>query len=135
MRYTCTTLILCLFLSAVSPATAQQQDKNVRVRFARGTTTRTYRGSISHSSDTYIVRARRGQTMSIAVTSPQNRARFNIITRESSGESGDAVEVATEQRQWSQKLSAGGDYYLTVVAERSVSDYTLTISVNQTTLH
>ena len=129
MRYICTTLTLCLFLSAFSPATAQQQDKQVRVRFARGTTTRTYRGSVSHSSNTYIVRARRGQTMTITITSSQNHALFNITTQEAVGEAGDAVEVATEQRRWSQKLSAGGDYYVTVVAEHDVSDYALTITV------
>lgn len=131
MRCVINTLALCLILSAFSPAvTAQQPDQNTRVRFARGTTARTYRGSISHSTNTYVVRARRGQTMTVSITSPQKLALFHVTTQEFiDGEYGDAINLATEARRWSLKLPTTADYYVAVVAERSVSDYTITIAV------
>jgi hypothetical protein len=108
-------------------ATAQQESKVIRVRFAKGATSRTYKGSVSHSVNTYLVRARKGQTMSVTITSPNNRAVFSI-SRQLEPDT-DPIEIVTDQKMWTSRLDITGDYDISVGAERSVATYTLTITV------
>jgi hypothetical protein len=116
---------MLLLLSAL--AIAQQDSKVIRVKFAKGATSRTYKGSVSHSTNTYLVRARKGQVMSIMITSPNNRAVFSISQQLEPDT--DPIEIATDLKRWTSKLDITGDYDITVGAERSVATYTITITV------
>ncbi len=130
MRYTFARRIrLVTFIVLLLPmmATAQQESKVIRVRFAKGATSRTYKGSVSHSVNTYLVRARKGQTMSVTITSPNNRAVFSI-SRQLEPDT-DPIEIVTDQKMWTSRLDITGDYDISVGAERSVATYTLTITV------
>lgn len=130
MRYasirniTLTTFILLLMPML---ATAQQESKVIRVKFATRATSRTYKSSVSHSVNTYLVRARKGQTMSVTITSPNNRAVFSI-SRQLEPDT-DPIEIVTDQKMWTSRLDITGDYDISVGAERSVATYTLTITV------
>lgn len=116
---------MLLLLSAL--AIAQQDSKVIRVKFATGATSRTYKGSVSHSTNTYLVRARKGQTMSITITSPDNRAVFSISQQLEPDT--DPIEIATDRKRWTSKLDITGDYDISVGAERDVATYTITITV------
>jgi len=99
----------------------------IRVRFAKGATSRTYKDSVSHSTNDYVVRARKGQTMSVVITSPGNQAVFSISQQLKPNT--DPIEIATDSKRWSGRLFTTGDYDINVGAERSVSGYTITITV------
>ncbi len=122
-------LSLVTFILLLLPVltTAQQESKVIRVKFATGATSRTYKGSVSHSVNTYLVSARKGQRMSIMITSPNNRAVFSISQQLEPDT--DPIEIATERKRWTSKLDTTGDYDISVGAERSVATYTLTITV------
>lgn len=121
------TLVTFLFLLLPVLTTAQQESKIIRVKFAKGATSRTYKDSVSHSVNTYLVRARKGQTMSIIVSSPDNRAVFSISQQLETDT--DPIEIVSDRKRWTSRLDTTGDYDISVGAERSVSTYTLTIKV------
>jgi hypothetical protein len=116
-----------LLLSSFVPAAAQQESKITRVRFAKGTTSKTYRGSVSHSINTYVVKARKGQTMSVTVSSSDGEALFSI-TQQPAPDT-DPVELTHDRKRWSGTLANSDDYYISVGAARSVAAYTVTITV------
>jgi hypothetical protein len=116
-----------LLLSSVVPAAAQQESKVIRVRFAKGATSRTYKGSVSHSTNTYVVKARKGQVMTVAVSSSDGEALFSISQQPAPDT--DPVEIAADRKQWTSRLTNSGDYDISVGASRSVATYTLTITV------
>lgn len=122
-------ITLTTFILLLMPvlATAQQESKVIRVKFATGATSRTYKGSVSHSVNIYLVRARKGQTMSITITSPNNRAVFSISQQLEPDT--DPIEIVSERKRWTSRLDITGDYDISVGAERSVATYTLTITV------
>ena len=122
-------ITLTTFILLLMPvlATAQQESKVIRVKFATGATSRTYKGSVSHSVNTYLVRARKGQTMSITITSPNNRAVFSISQQLEPDT--DPIEIAADQKRWTSRLDTTGDYDISVGAERDVATYSITITV------
>jgi hypothetical protein len=122
-------ITLTIFILLLLPvlATAQQESKVIRVRFAKGATSRTYEGSVSHSTNTYLVKARKGQTMSIIVSSPDNHAVFSISQQLEPDT--DPIEIISDRKKWTSRLSTTGDYDISVGAERSVATYTITITV------
>jgi hypothetical protein len=124
-RITFAAFLLLLFLSA--PAMAQQESKITRVKFAKGTTSKTYRGSVSHSINTYIVKARKGQVLTVTVSSSDGEALFSISQQPAPDT--DPVELAHDRKRWSDRLDTSGDYYISVGAARSVASYTLIITV------
>lgn len=131
MRYASTRRIslaaFMLLLPFFVTATAQQESKTIRVRFVKGATSRIYKGSVSHSINTYVVKARKGQVMTVAVSSSDGEALFSIIQQLEPDT--DPIEIATDQKRWTGKLFTTGDYYINIGAARSVATYNLTITV------
>ena len=121
------TVVVCALLAMSILAKAQQEDKTVRVRFKRGVFSATYKDSVSHSVNTYLVRARKGQTMTISISAPANNASFNVgIKYENAG---DVVELANERKRWTAKLDETGEYQISVLAVRGSASYSITFSV------
>ena len=65
--------------------------------------------------------------MSVVITSPGNQAVFSISQQLKPNT--DPIEIATDSKRWSGRLFTTGDYDINVGAERSVSGYTITITV------
>lgn len=118
--------LLLLFSTNV---TAQSKQ---RVRFARGASSATVRGTVrGFAFRDYIVGAREGQTISVRLNSGNTFAVLTIFTPE-----GDNLEGATETDEFSGELPASGDYVIRVGMMRadarrrnSIANYSLRISV------
>lgn len=116
-----------LILLLAAPMMSQQESKITRVKFAKGTTSKTYRGSVSHSINTYIVKARKRQVLTVTVASSDGEALFSISQQPAPD--ADPVELTHDRKRWSGTLANSGDYDISVGASRSVATYTLTITV------
>lgn len=124
--FTLAFFVMCIMCIMVS--TAQAQEKEIRVRFAKGATSRTYKDAVYRSINAYTVSARRGQTMTVKIISPENLAAFDV-TR-SNGNNKLPTKIAPpDQTKWTGVLPASGDYFIAVVSDRGGSEYTITISV------
>ena len=100
-----------------------------KVRFARGTSSTTIRGVVIRGDrDRYYVSAKKGQTMSVKITSRENNAVFQIYfsgEQESlpgAGETDDATN-------WSGRLTDNNEYVIVVGGTRGNASYTLTIAI------
>jgi len=109
-------------------AFAQQASTSIRVKFDEGKTSKTLSGSVSHSANTYILAARKGQRLTVKITSG-NGASFNAGFNNK--EYGDFVELTTGRTgTWSWKLQVTTDYFVTVIGGRgSVGRYRITFTI------
>lgn len=119
----CAALLTFCFAAA---ARAQSGGRPVAVRFERGRTTAVLKGSADYSNGkTYVLTARKGQTMTLHVTSRANTAIFSLTAP------GGAVEGALEVRDWTGELPDTGQYLVAVwnTRKRGAVPYTLEITV------
>ena len=100
-----------------------------KVRFARGTSSTTINGAVIRGdSDRYYVGAKKGQTMSVKITSLEKNAVFQIYfhgEEESLPGAGDGDDAT----KWSGELPIDNEYVIVVGGTRGNATYTLTISV------
>jgi hypothetical protein len=99
-----------------------------RVRFPRGRTTAVLRGSIVNDEmNQYILGARAGQKMAVHITSPRNRAKFDVYLR------GDrsvlANSAAEDTTDWEGELPESGDYVISVYSVGGNARYTLEVTI------
>jgi hypothetical protein len=113
-----------LFVTAISvPA---QSDRTRRVRFARGRTTTVIKDAVIRATrDRYILGARRGQTLTVHITSLEDNAVFDIH-RLGSNRTLDGAEETTD---WSGELPRNGDYVIVVSPTRGNATYTLEVTI------
>jgi hypothetical protein len=113
-----------LLLTAVSvPA---QSDRTRRVRFARGRTTTVIKDAVVRGTrDRYILRASRGQTLTVHITSIEDNAVFDIHRLGSR----QTLDGAQETVDWTGELPRNGDYVIVVGGTRGNATYTLEITV------
>jgi hypothetical protein len=120
-------LALATVLFAVSSAYAQK-----RVKFPPGKTTVVLRGKTTGGPSesggmnpvSYILRARKGQTMTLFLTSAKNNAVFGLYAP-----GYDLVEGAQNQTQWTGRLPKTGDYDIIVFPSDEVTNTTFTLRV------
>ncbi|HKO43721.1 MAG TPA: hypothetical protein VJU84_10535 [Pyrinomonadaceae bacterium] len=135
-----TVLLLVAFTSllfAANMAQAQDQHPPEYVERLRGPAA-TVRGGIGgESHDSYVIRARKGQIMTVRLSwrrerseLGENHAQFYVAELpEFSGDS--AVKFGKESdngNRWSGKIPKTGDYYIYVMAH-PIADYTLRVTV------
>jgi hypothetical protein len=100
-----------------------------KVRFARGSSATTIKGAVIRGErDRYYVGAKKGQTMSVKITSLEQNAVFQIYL---SGEQ-EALPGAgdgDDAMKWSGELPADSEYVIVVGGTRGNATYTLTISI------
>jgi hypothetical protein len=78
----------------------------------------------------YTFRARKGQTISVRITSDDKTAFFNVFDRaepESEGVDGDLGLTMTND--WSYKFTATGNYQLVVFVAKGAAKYTLEVKL------
>lgn len=122
-------IIAAVFICALALSSTFAQGVKQKVRFARGTSSATIHGAVVRGDrDRYYVSAKRGQTMSVKITSTESNAVFQVYfageqeALEGAGEDDDATE-------WSGELPADNDYVIVVGGTRGNATYTLKISI------
>jgi hypothetical protein len=120
-------LVIVALMTVASAAMAEGIRK--RVRFPRGSTSTVLKNSVIRGDiDTYLLGARKGQTMTVRITSLEDNAVFLIYkpggkeALEGAGEGEDATE-------WSGELPATGDYVIEVGGTRGNATYKLEVKI------
>lgn len=100
-----------------------QTSRSERIRFARGANAATVRTSVVRGTrDTFLVAARKGQKMTVSITSLEKNAVFDI-------KAPNGKLLKQEGTSWSSTLSSTGDYRIIVGGTRGNASYTLRVSV------
>ena len=126
LRIFATFLLMTLVLSVASITSADGVRK--RLKFAKGRSATTVSGAVIRGDqDTYIIGARKGQTMRVKITSLEKNAVFDVKDADGNylqdaGESDDATN-------WTGDLPSTGDYEITVSGTRGNATYKLTVSI------
>jgi hypothetical protein len=119
-------LYSALFLNAIVLWT---QGVNKRVQFAPGHHSATLEGAVIRGDrDRYIVGARAGQTMSVAIRSVEDNAVFQIAKPGG----GEMLAAASDDdaTRWSGTLPVSGDYVITVGGTRGNATYNLSVAIH-----
>jgi hypothetical protein len=120
-------IVLIAVFSLFSVSAEAQTGKTKKVRFARGKSSIVLKGAIVRGTeDRYIVPAKKGQTMSVKISSLEKNANFTVYF---AGEQ-ESLEGSTEATKWTGKLSDDNNYVILVGASRGNATYTLVIEVN-----
>ena len=118
-------LIAALLMMTAITAPAQS-DRTRRVRFARGRTTTVIKDAVVRGTrDRYILRASRGQTLTVHITSLEDNAVFDIHRLGSS----QTLAGAQETMDWTGELPRNGDYVIVVGGTRGNATYTLEVTI------
>lgn len=124
-------LFTLLLFFACAAASYGQQSKNIEVQFGKGKTSRTYEDAVTRTVNTYYLRARRGQTLTVRISSPGNVARFHLGAIDRGNRNPDEVRFIKDgdlsSITW--KVDTDDDIAIPVGAMRGGTGYTLTISI------
>lgn len=117
-------ILLAALLLLTSIAAQAQSDRTIRIRFARGRTTKVIKDAVVRGTrDRYLLRASRGQTLTVHITSLENNAVFDI------GAPGGRHTMTQESTDWTGYLPRNGDYIIVVGGTRGNATYTLEVTV------
>jgi len=124
------TKIRVLLVAALLLVTAinvpAQSDRTMRIRFARGRTTKVIKDAVVRGTrDRYLLRASRGQTLTVHITSIEDNAVFDVY----SPGSRQPLDGAQETTDWTGELPRNGDYVISVGGTRGNATYTLEVTV------
>jgi hypothetical protein len=114
-------LAVILFLTTITvPA---QSDRTMRIRFARGRSTKVIEDAVVRATrDRYLLRARAGQTLIVRITSLEDNAVFDIYAP-------GRRTLAQETTDWTGELPRSGDYVISVGGTRGNASYRLEVTV------
>ncbi len=123
-------LVLATALLAAN-VTYAQEDKTPKKRLRSPATVKGFIGGESH--DSYVIRARKGQTMTVQITwrrKDDNRAEFTVSESSNFFNAGQVTfgKASANNRRWSGKIPKTGSYYIYVVAHPT-AHYTLSVTV------
>ena len=100
-----------------------QQSRTQRIRFARGSNSRTVQSAVVRGTrDTYLLSARAGQTMNVSISSVENNAVFDVVAP-------NGRTLKTETTSFTGSLRAAGDYKIVIGGTRGNATYTLQVSI------
>jgi hypothetical protein len=123
-------IIAAVFICALALSSTFARGVKQKVRFARGTSSATIHGAVVRGdSDRYYIAAKKGQTMTVKITSTEKNAVFQVYfhgEEESLPGAGDDDD-ATE---WSGELPIDNEYVIVVGGTRGNATYTLKISID-----
>jgi hypothetical protein len=108
----------------VNPQTGESKPSSRRVQFRRGASSATVQGRVSiELSDTWIVGARAGQTMTVQLNSPRSSVRFILMTSRTT------QSLADNTRSWTGTLPDTDDYLILVESDAKGGTYSMTITI------
>ncbi len=117
------------FLSSLAVSSLLAQGVKKKIQFARGASSATVSGAVVRGDrDRYYLGAKKGQTMSVKITSQEDNAVFQIYLP---GEE-DALSGAgdgDDARDWSGELPRDAEYVIVVGGTRGNATYKLTVSI------
>jgi hypothetical protein len=127
MRATALALSLLLLLAAV-PASAQEQVIK-RLRFTRGSSSKTVKGQVSPEGNRYLYffKARKGQRLTVRLVSDDGNAVCDVMSH---GQF-DANPVVEETVDWTGRLpeADAGEYSVEVRSTGGLAKYVLEITI------
>jgi hypothetical protein len=122
-------VIAVVFICAFTFSSLSAQGVKRKIRFAKGTSSTTIKGGVVRGDrDRYYIGARKGQTMTVKITSLEKNAVFQIYfhgEEESLPGAGDGDDAT----KWSGELPIDNEYVIVVGGTRGNASYTLTISI------
>ncbi len=129
-RASWTLLVLAIVVLAAN-VTYAQEDKTPKKRLRSPATAKGSIGGESH--DSYVIRARKGQTMTVQISwrrKDDNRAEFTVSESSDFFNGGQVMfgKASDNDRRWSGKIPKTGSYYIYVVAH-PMAHYTLSVTV------
>lgn len=108
----------------VQVETGERKPAFRRLQFRRGTSESTVQGKVSIAlPDTYLVRARAGQVMTVKLTAPRKAVRFLVMSPSTRS------LVADNARNWTGVLGETGDYTIIIDSDARNSIYSMTVSI------
>jgi hypothetical protein len=120
-------MVISAILVMVSSVIAQS-GKTKRVRFPRGRTTAVLQGAVVRATnDRFILGARRGQTMTVHITSREKNAVFTILGPDATALEG--TDEGLDATDWTGELPLSGDYSIWVSPTRGNATYTLEVTI------
>jgi hypothetical protein len=127
-------LIVCALAAASSWAFGADGIESRPLQFTKGASSATVKGSLKGDKTIdYKLRAKAGQTMSVALKTSNGANYFNVLPP---GSTGEAIFVgSTGGNEWTGPLAADGEYTVRVYLMRSAArrnetaNYTLTVGI------
>ena len=124
-------LVALAFLLLTTSVAWAQSDTTPKKRLRSPATTKGFIGGESH--DSYVIRARKGQTMTVQISwrrKDDNHAEFTISDSSNFFDAAQVPfgKVSDHGKRWSGKAPKTGSYYIYVVAHPT-AHYTLSLSV------
>ena len=118
-----------IFVTAIVFTSVFAQGVKEKVRFPRGTSSTTIKGAVVRGDrDRYYLGAKKGQTMSVKITSEEDNAVFQIYLpgeQEALPGAGDGDDA----KDWSGELPKDAEYVIVVGGTRGNASYTLKVSI------
>lgn len=106
-----------------SPSLLAQRSQTRRIRFARGTTGTVVEDAVVLGTrNIYLLRARRGQTMTLNLSSIEENGVFDI-------QAPNGQYLSQESTSWRGVLPQSGDYSVIVGSTRGNATYTLDVTI------
>ena len=100
-----------------------------KIHFARGSSSATMRGTVVRGdSDRYYLSAKKGQTMSVKITSEEDNAVFQIYLP-GEEEALPGAADGDDAKNWSGELPSDAEYVIVVGGTRGNASYTLKVSI------
>jgi hypothetical protein len=115
-------------LLVVTTLTAFAEGLKKRIKFPKGFSGVTLKGGVIRGDrDVYLLKAGKGQTMKVTITSTENNAVFQIYAPNAKALKGaDETDDATK---WKGRLPLAGDYQIVVGGTRGNASYSITVEV------
>ena len=99
-----------------------------RIRFAKGKHSATTAGSIVRGdSDTYTVAAKKGQKITVKITSPEDNAVFQV--KDAGGKFLQGAGEGDDATDWTGNVARAGNYKIIVGGTRGNASYKLSVSI------
>ena len=126
-----TKLAVSLVLLAIALAfstLAKADGITKRIKFAKGKSSAVLANSVIRGDeDTYLIRAKRGQKMSVTISSVEKNAAFFI--EKPGGAFLDNAGQGDDQTIWKGTLPVNGDYKIIVAGTRGNATYKLSVTI------
>lgn len=122
-------IVSVFFISIFALSSIFAQGVKQKVRFPKGSSSTTISGAVIRGDrDRYYLGAKKGQTMSVRISSLEKNAVFQIyLPGEQEPLSGAGEE--DDAMKWSGELPADAEYVIVVGGTRGNASYKLTISI------